>query len=210
MPLRQFSKDMVKRDAIIKAATALFLSQGFGGTSMEEIAKVSGVAKQTLYSHFQGKDALFCAIIHARSEAFFTTLPSSDDRSLDTESYFRQVGTKALDMLFTREALQLYRVVVAETPRFPDLGRYYWQAGAEASINLLSDFLIRRGTDKEVARAATEQFLCFAFGTLLSKTLLNDGTMPDKRAKDRSVDNAITAFFALNRLNPTAGKSARA
>ena len=57
---------MSKEDAIIEAATRLFLSKGFSGVSMEEIAKGSSVAKQTLYSYFKGKDDLFRAIIKCK------------------------------------------------------------------------------------------------------------------------------------------------
>src|SRR5436305_15065188 len=55
-----------KRRAIIDAATRLFLDGGgYRGTSMDEIAALSGVSKQTVYKHFTDKEALFRAIVMA-------------------------------------------------------------------------------------------------------------------------------------------------
>ena len=44
-----------KRDAILTAATALFLRGGFRGTNMDEIASRAAVSKQTVYKHFTDK-----------------------------------------------------------------------------------------------------------------------------------------------------------
>ena len=52
-----------KGDAILKAATALFLQDGFEKTSMDAIALKAGVTKQTVYSHYQSKEQLFTRMI---------------------------------------------------------------------------------------------------------------------------------------------------
>lgn len=54
-----------KREQILAAARALFLSHGLRGTSMEAIARGAGVAKPTLYAHFADKDAVLLAILEA-------------------------------------------------------------------------------------------------------------------------------------------------
>src|SRR5215471_10405262 len=50
---------------ILAAARSLFLNLGYGETSMDAIARRAAVSKATLYSHFDGKDALFAALIMA-------------------------------------------------------------------------------------------------------------------------------------------------
>ena len=52
-----------KREAIINAAIAEFLSNGFETTSMDKIAASAEVSKRTVYNHFSGKDELFAAIL---------------------------------------------------------------------------------------------------------------------------------------------------
>src|SRR5258708_2764511 len=48
-----------KRKAIVEAATTTFLHKGYLGTSMDEIAALGGVSKQTVYKHFADKERLF-------------------------------------------------------------------------------------------------------------------------------------------------------
>ena len=54
-----------KHREIMRAATAVFVAQGYDGTSMDEIASKAGVSKQTIYKHFSDKDNLFTEIILA-------------------------------------------------------------------------------------------------------------------------------------------------
>jgi AcrR family transcriptional regulator len=54
-----------KREAILAAASALFLKHGLRGTSMEAIARAAGIAKPTLYVYFADKGAVFRAISEA-------------------------------------------------------------------------------------------------------------------------------------------------
>ena len=59
--LRGRPKDPAKREAILDAAKALFIAQGFAGTSMDAVATEAGVSKLTVYSHFSDKATLFAA-----------------------------------------------------------------------------------------------------------------------------------------------------
>ena len=52
-----------KRDAIVAAATELFLEHGFGDVSMDAIAAKAEVSKRTVYSHFENKARLFEGIM---------------------------------------------------------------------------------------------------------------------------------------------------
>ncbi len=51
-----------KHRAILAAAEELFLQQGFERTSMDDVAALAGVSKQTVYAQFSSKDALFAAM----------------------------------------------------------------------------------------------------------------------------------------------------
>src|SRR3982075_2606071 len=52
-----------KRRAIVQAATTVFLRNGYLGTSMDEIAALAAVSKQTVYKHFADKQSLFAEIV---------------------------------------------------------------------------------------------------------------------------------------------------
>ena len=57
-----------KHAAILEAATQVFLAKGYLGTSMEEIATMAGVSKQTVYKHFADKETLFAEIVLATTD----------------------------------------------------------------------------------------------------------------------------------------------
>jgi len=59
-------KDLEKRAAILEAAKTLFLSRGFGATSMDAVAAGAGVSKLTVYNHFSDKDTLFLEAVKAK------------------------------------------------------------------------------------------------------------------------------------------------
>ena len=50
-------------DRILDVATALFLGDGFGATSIEAVAKRAGISKRTFYHRFRGKEVLFEAVV---------------------------------------------------------------------------------------------------------------------------------------------------
>ncbi len=51
-----------KHHAITQAASDMFLAEGFDRVTLDQIAQRAGVSKQTIYSHFADKEALFKAI----------------------------------------------------------------------------------------------------------------------------------------------------
>ena len=65
-PNGNLTRSEQKRLQILEAAMELFCGQGFPNTSMDEVAKLAGVSKQTVYSHFGSKDELFVASIESR------------------------------------------------------------------------------------------------------------------------------------------------
>jgi hypothetical protein len=52
-----------KRTAILDAATTVFLRKGYLGTSMDEVAALAAVSKQTVHKHFADKERLFAKIV---------------------------------------------------------------------------------------------------------------------------------------------------
>ena len=60
---RSLSKGERTRQAIIEAAYKLFLSNGYHGTSMRQIANGAGIALGGLYNHFASKEELFDQIV---------------------------------------------------------------------------------------------------------------------------------------------------
>src|ERR1700694_2745365 len=64
-------------DRILDVATALFLSDGFGATSIEAVAKRAGISKRTFYHRFRGKEVLFEAVVRRLIERWMPPIDAT-------------------------------------------------------------------------------------------------------------------------------------
>src|SRR3954452_886388 len=85
------SRSARKRRAILEAATAAFLRNGYLGTSMDEIAAAAGVSKQTVYKHFADKQRLFAEIVT-------TTVKEASDPVHDEVHHLQDSGEIDADL----------------------------------------------------------------------------------------------------------------
>lgn len=118
-----------KREAILAAALDRFLNDGFAATSMDGVAAQAGVSKATIYSHFSGKAELFAAVIRQRCEEDLVDVTRWDVAGLDARATLTRLAEKLMTLLNSDRALGLHRVVVAESVRYPELAKAFWEAG---------------------------------------------------------------------------------
>jgi TetR/AcrR family transcriptional repressor of mexJK operon len=128
----------------MEAATTLFLRNGYPGTSMDEIAALAGVSKQTVYTHFADKQRLFTALILRNTEhadefvdALALMLQDTDDLEKDLGELARRYITSVIQP----QVLQLRRLVVGEAGRFPELARTYFERVPQRVIATLASRL---------------------------------------------------------------------
>ena len=130
-----------KRAAILTAATALFLQQGYAGASMDEIAARAAVSKQTVYKHFADKEQLFSTIIlstTAQAAAFAEAVPQLLPGSGELEQELRDLAHRYIRVVMDPRVLQLRRLIIAEARRFPDLARTYYERAPERVVAALA------------------------------------------------------------------------
>lgn len=134
-----------KRRAILDAAGRLFLERGFNATSMDAIAEAAPVSKPTLYSHFKDKSDLFAAVVSARCCSLVHALyvHTSDDEE-DTETALRAIANSFFDLIYSRDSLSLYRIIISELKQFPALGKTLYSEGPQKIVSLLSVYLVQQ------------------------------------------------------------------
>jgi len=160
-PSRQQSAQLA--DRIIDVAEKLFLSHGFGATSIEAVAKQAGISKRTFYHRFPGKERLFEAVVRRLIERW---LPPFDTEMLsapDLADALRNTAEYMLRIALTPEALALHRLVIHEAQRFPGLARIMHELGAASGIERIAGHLEPRIKSGELRaidpRFAAEQFI---------------------------------------------------
>lgn len=113
-------------EAIIRKALQLFMTDGYGATSMKRISEEAGVASNTLYSRFSDKAALFRAIVLWKVESWKISNPAR--RVPADASLVAVLEAAALGMLEAMERQDVSamgRLVSSEAERFPELAIIY-------------------------------------------------------------------------------------
>jgi TetR/AcrR family transcriptional repressor of mexJK operon len=118
-----------KRLQITQAAERLFLANGYGAVSMDQVARTANVSKATLYAYFPSKDALFATIVSDKG----TDNPLGEDlfpsHVTDLRASLEAIGYRMLRFMLRERTLAIYRIAMAESGRFPELGRAFYENG---------------------------------------------------------------------------------
>jgi TetR/AcrR family transcriptional repressor of mexJK operon len=193
-----------KRRAILEAATTLFLRNGYRGTSMDEIAALAAVSKQTVYKHFADKERLFSEIITGTvnevSDPVHDKVLELED-SGDVEVDLRGLARELLSMVIQPRILQLRRLVIGEAGRFPELGRTFYEQGPGRTIAALAtvfERLAERGVlQLEDPRLAAAHFNWLVMSIPLNRAMFLGEDQPPARAElNRYADAGVRAFLA--------------
>src|SRR5688572_31658021 len=108
---------------IMQAAKELFIAEGYGAISMDQVAKAAGVSKATVYSHFGSKEKLFAAIIQHACKGFAVDLFPQVADEPDIGVALRRIASSIENFLLGEGPIKVYRIIVSEGPRFPELIR---------------------------------------------------------------------------------------
>ena len=193
-----------KRAAILNAATEVFLRDGYPGASMDEIAALSAVSKQTIYKHFGSKEALFVEIVTSMTGAA-GDIVHNDVQDLgkdeDVKAYLEAYAWRQLSVVLTPRLMQLRRLVIAEVGRFPDLAEALYEHGPKRAVGLLAamiERLAKRGlltVDDPVVAATHFNWLVMS-APLNAAMLLGDRGIPKAAELRRQAEDGVRVFLA--------------
>jgi TetR/AcrR family transcriptional repressor of mexJK operon len=192
-----------KRHAVLEAAATLFMAQGYGAVSMDAVAREAGVSKATLYAHFTSKDQLFATII---GEACRSKIAAADvlehaeiSTTTDIGEALRTFGVRMARFLMEPMTQAIYRVVVAECVRFPELGVAFYESGPAHFLRFFSDWIglqMRAGRLRDADPAvAAEQFIALIRGAIYIRTSIGLPALQEHAAVETHVADAVDTFM---------------
>jgi TetR/AcrR family transcriptional regulator, mexJK operon transcriptional repressor len=193
-----------KRQAILKAAETLFLRKGYISTSMDEVAAMAAVSKQTVYKQFADKERLFTEIItrsiadaEAQSAEMIEALPDSETFENDLREFARSMVTVVLQPHLVR----MRRIIIGEADRFPELARTWYERGpgrGHANLAARFDELARRGRlrlDDPLLAAQTFHWLVLSIP--MNKLMFDpDDSRFSKSDLELYADEGVRVFLA--------------
>ncbi len=202
-----------KRAVIVEAARLAFLDKGYAESSMGRIAEAAGVSIKTVYRHFENKDDLFSAVMHAACDPNGITelesepvppSPIADASAIPPRPWARKVPAAALPLagvdylndLLEPEKLSLYRVVARDAHRFPELGQRYQAEISARRIELMAVYL-EQWSDSEKWKLKNSRHAAITFLALLRADLFDDALFGIRSADKKEIAAQARATAAI-------------
>lgn len=189
-----------RRELLIEAAESVFLELGYSAANMDDIAHRAGMSKKTLYRLFETKESLFAAVVAARRASLSATIDAGDcpDAKTAGETLRRFLGAMARFVLAPRQAA-LYRLVIAESQRAPELAHAFHCEGPSKARSPLTIWLAlqhQRGTlCVPDPPSAAGMLFSMVIGELQMRLLIGEIRAADEGAIDRRVRCAVELFI---------------
>ena len=151
------------QETILDVATGLFLTRGYGATSVEAVAAGARISKRTFYHRFRDKAELFEATVRRLIERWLPPFEAQLLEIAPADTLLRRLAGQILAVALSPPALALHRVLIAEAQRFPELVQLVNEAGAGKGVERIAALLERESRAGRLriddSRFAAEQFL---------------------------------------------------
>ena len=188
-----------RQAAILKAATAVFIDRGFAGATLDDVIARSGGSRATIYAQFGNKEGLFAAIIGELCARMLIPLSDAIQAGRAPLLALTDFAVPFMRTLMTPTSLALYRLVIAEGHRFPELAERVFRAGPDAAATRVADYL-RNETARGRLRVdrpdvAARAFLEMIKGDLHTRALFSLTPMASTREIDRCARDAVRLFL---------------
>lgn len=198
-------RDPERMRRVLEAAEQQFLEWGFERTSMEAVAKASGVSKMTIYSYFPTKQALFEAIIGQRVANAFDPEEGADLPPCDPRNGLRALGRQFLTLIRAEDVIRKHRILFAEAGSQSEACCAFFNEGPLNVVARVRDYL-----DSAIAagclvahdtNAAADQFLSLFLGTADIKAKLGLGK-PSPAEDDQILERNVEMFMRAYGFEP--------
>ncbi|WP_377510567.1 TetR/AcrR family transcriptional regulator [Octadecabacter sp. R77987] len=189
-----------KFDQVLAGATEVFLASGFEGASVDDIARAAGVSKATLYSYFPDKRLLFMEVAKGECCRQADLAVETIDMSAPVATVLRAAADHMIDFITSEFGQRIFRICVAESDRFPELGREFYNSGpALIRGRLVSYFeqaVIRGDLAIDDLTLAADQFHELCKADLFTRMVFNISDKFTATEKQRIAQGAVTTFLA--------------
>lgn len=189
-----------KYDQVLDGARQVFMAAGYEGASVDEIARTAGVSKATLYSYFPDKRLLFLEVVRTECLRQADEAGAEIDPTAPPGVVLRAGGRRIVGFYSSDFGRNVHRICVAESARFPELGRRFYASGAELARARIGEYLAAACARGELAiddiPLAADQFVKLCEADLMDRVTCGLQTAFAEAEIARVVDGAVAMFLA--------------
>jgi AcrR family transcriptional regulator len=199
LPVRTRPRGEIRRAQILDAALTVFLEHGYDRATIDLVVQRASASKATIYSFFGGKEGLFEALVAESAERILAGFPDLEGGIIDVRAALKNIAQRYLEVVMAPDAVALWRMIVAEGPRFPGLAKDVYRVSNERLVARLAQALRTWSTRKRIrpldADQVARQFLAVVRSDL--HILALSGLLPDdlETAIRKNVQEAVKTFW---------------
>jgi TetR/AcrR family transcriptional repressor of mexJK operon len=187
-----------KRRDILDGAKRVFLRHGFIGAGVSKIAAEAHVSKRTLYQYFRSKEELFAEIIREVSKRIDAPIAPASIDGHKPRATLRQLAQVTAEITVLGDGPAFYRMISAETPRFPQLGRIFLEQAYELNAAHLASYFAQWNAAGELHVANPKFAADLFFGMINSirfRVLLGAAASVTGAELERWLDFVVDVFL---------------
>lgn len=184
---------------ILKGASKVFLNEGYDVATTDMIARTAGVSKATLYVYFKSKDALLQAMVKYETAKMLPILDwRPESGAMDIVTVLKRIALEHTHFVLSESANKLYRLVIAQSTRFPEIGMIFYDAGPRRFREQLAD-IFEAAVDQGLLEIpdvllAANHFLSLTLGDLPYFRLI-ELPEPSEKELELNVENGLHVFL---------------
>jgi AcrR family transcriptional regulator len=193
------SRGSQRREALLQAATDVFLEQGYAATSIDAIIERAGGSKRNIYSEFGNKENLFTAIVAENAAKAVAALAIEEIDARDLRGTLMAFGHRLMDIYMSPSLLGVYRVIISESQRLPALVKKFYNQGPGRASARLAEVLeqARARGDIETSDCikAADHFVSMIRGNLHLQVLVGLRSPPRAKEAGEVVESVVDLFL---------------
>lgn len=132
-----------RHSAILNAALKLFLEKGYADVSMDDIIRVSGGSKATLYKQFGNKQGVLAAVVDQLAGQMLEDIQLPELSGSVPAETLRRFGVRLCDLALSEMAIRQHRLAVSNANVFPEAANVWFESGPNRVMVGLADYLAR-------------------------------------------------------------------
>jgi len=189
-----------KRGHILVAAKDVFSREGFAQAGMEQVARLAGVSTATLYAHFPSKAELFRVVVEATITDLAGAIPASAAIAGDARTRLTAFATAYAVFYSDPTSRALFRMVIAERKRFPELAEYFRTRGRNefggTAVTLIRELIAEGSLAADKPARAAGQLQGMIEHTTLLLGLIEGDEAQSSRTPEEIAGEAVETFLA--------------
>jgi TetR/AcrR family transcriptional regulator, mexJK operon transcriptional repressor len=193
-----------RRQEIVRKAATLFIEKGYANVTIDEIIRLVGGSKTTLYSCFGGKQQLFETVI--RQPCIDMSLVVDVDASGDIETQLIQIGRRFLKSVLDPNIIELHRLMVSTGKTLPSVGAFFYDKGPNTAYSIVAKWIAKQQALGKLGGRNPRELSVLFLDMLIGEhqlALLTSPRMSSPKAIEKTVRAAVSLFLYGAAPRPT-------